>query len=158
MIHYVVGDLLQGGDDIIIHGCNCFQTMGSGVAKHIRAVYPEAYDADCKYGESGDKKKLGTYSSVQTINKYTNKPLVIINAYTQYTYNVKEKPFDYDAFLRAFQLIISVYSHTMSIGMPKIGSGLAGGDWIRIERLIIDVLRLNYGTLENSREVTIYKL
>ncbi|MBU8850049.1 MAG: macro domain-containing protein, partial [Desulfobacterales bacterium] len=59
------GDLIQfaltGRFDVIIHGCNCFCSMGAGIAKMIRDNFPEAYQADLKTG-MGDKKKLGTYS------------------------------------------------------------------------------------------------
>ena len=54
------GDLLQyaqeGVFDVIIHGCNCFCTMGAGIAKAIKARFPEAYQADCQTPK-GDRAK-----------------------------------------------------------------------------------------------------
>jgi len=58
------GDLIQialaGRFDVIIHGCNCFCTMGAGIAKLIRDNFPEAYQADLET-VVGNKEKLGTY-------------------------------------------------------------------------------------------------
>ena len=61
----IKGDLvklaIKGEFDLIIHGCNCFCTMGAGIAKTIKQKFPEAYEADLKT-EKGDKAKLGTIS------------------------------------------------------------------------------------------------
>lgn len=42
----VQGDLIElalnGVFDVIVHGCNCQCTMGAGIAKSIRAKFPEA--------------------------------------------------------------------------------------------------------------------
>jgi len=39
---YRQGDLVMAVEPIIIHGCNAKGVMGSGVAKAIRAYYPDA--------------------------------------------------------------------------------------------------------------------
>ena len=51
--------------DVVIHGCNCFNTTGAGVAKQIKLQYPEAYQAD-KLTIKGDKGKLGSYTQAET--------------------------------------------------------------------------------------------
>ncbi len=58
-------NIFDGGAQGIIHQANCQNTMGSGIAREIRARYPEAYEVDCKT-IAGDYKKLGTFSSVRT--------------------------------------------------------------------------------------------
>ncbi len=58
-------NIFDGGAQGIIHQANCQNTMGSGIAREIRARYPEAYEVDCKT-IAGDYKKLGTFSSVKT--------------------------------------------------------------------------------------------
>ena len=43
------GNLLNSFEkdfNVILHGCNCFSTMGAGIAKQIAEKYPEAYRAD----------------------------------------------------------------------------------------------------------------
>ena len=40
----IKGDLIdlaiEGKFDLIVHGCNCFNTMGKGIAKSIRQNFP----------------------------------------------------------------------------------------------------------------------
>ncbi len=120
--------------DAIVHGCNCFCAMGAGIARQIKDIWPEAYQAD-KDTKKGDKSKLGTYSKADIIIK--DKMLTIINAYTQYDYGFKRDvpPVDYDAIRKVFRQINSDFKGK-KISIPKIGAGLAGGDWNKIQSII----------------------
>lgn len=132
---YIEGDLIQlaknGKFDVIVHGCNCFNTMGAGIAKMIKENFIGAWKADQKT-KKGDKSKLGNYTSY--IKSQNGKTLRIINAYTQYTYGGKS-PVDYDAIRECFKKINSRYKGK-KVGIPKIGAGLAGGNWKQIEKII----------------------
>ena len=130
------GDLIQlaqeGSFDLIAHGCNCFCTMGAGIAKGVRAAFPEAYDADLATSKV-DRAKLGTCSAAEAIrDKWT---LVVVNAYTQYDYRGRGTKVDYEAVRSCMRWIRENYSGRR-IGLPKIGAGLAGGDWERIAGII----------------------
>ena len=129
---YNKGNLLtlfeQQEIDILVHGCNCFHTMGSGIAKQIKEKYKEAYEADLETNK-GSKEKLGTYSIAQI-----NDSQYIINAYTQYFYGGKN-PLDYEALRNVFKLINENFENKI-IGIPKIGAGLAKGNWEIIEKII----------------------
>jgi O-acetyl-ADP-ribose deacetylase (regulator of RNase III) len=114
--------------DILVHGCNCFNTMGAGIAKQIKEKYIDAYNADL-LTVKGDKNKLGTYS----ISKI-NETQYIINAYTQYYYFGK-RPLNYEALRNVFKLINENFNNKI-IGIPKIGAGLAKGDWNIIKNII----------------------
>ena len=61
----IQGDLIKlavaGEFDVIVHGCNCFCTMGAGIAKTIKQKFPTAYQADLATIK-GDKTKLGAVS------------------------------------------------------------------------------------------------
>jgi O-acetyl-ADP-ribose deacetylase (regulator of RNase III) len=150
MITYITGDLFDFKGDVIVHGCNCFKVMGSGVAKYVHEYYPAAYAADLNYGEYGDSNKLGTYSKWTGQHyKYKDKKITVINLYSQFGANPLQKPFDYNAFEVGFKQILKDYP-TESIAMPKIGSGLAGGDWNRIESMI--------NKISGDREIIIYVL
>ena len=89
-------------------------------------------------------KKLRSFASYQTVVAFglekVNYNFTIINAYTQYGYDPATKPVDYEAIYNAFKQIKMLYDMnpmaTMRIGIPKIGAGLAGGDWNRIEQII----------------------
>ena len=125
----VQGNLLEMGKnnevDIIVHGCNCFNTMGAGIAAQIAQQFPDAKLADDETVR-GDAGKLGTY----TIGMGGR--LVILNAYTQYgTSKNGEDVFEYTAFQRVLDKIALRFGK-WRIGLPMIGMGLAGGDKVRI--------------------------
>lgn len=131
-MYLLKGDLLKlardGNFDVIVHGANCFCRMGSGVAKQIRAEYPEAYDADCTT-TPGDRNKLGSYTQV-----HTNDGFVIVNAYTQFRFNrmgEKRDVFEYSAFDQVLNKLAEEFPASR-IGFPMIGMGLACGDPIKI--------------------------
>jgi O-acetyl-ADP-ribose deacetylase (regulator of RNase III) len=121
--------------DLIFHGCNCFSTMNSGIAKQIKIAFPMAYiiDKQCK---KSPIEKLGsiTYTIIKIPDK---KPLIIVNAYTQFKYGRDKSYIDYDA-LRSCLKIIKTTFPNKKIGYPKIGSGLAGGDWDKIYSIILE--------------------
>lgn len=132
----IYGDLiklaLQGEFDVIVHGCNCFHTMGAGIAKSIKASFPEAYEADLATAK-GAKEKLGTYSLASVVRG--DHHLVVVNAYTQHHWRGRGVKADYAAIERVFAQIKQNFSG-QRIGYPKIGAGLAGGDWEEIALII----------------------
>ncbi|NRB52039.1 MAG: macro domain-containing protein [Saprospiraceae bacterium] len=134
------GDLIQlalaGEFDVIIHGCNCFCTMGAGIALSIKRTFPEAYQADLAT-ESGDRSKLGTISWATQIRE--GKELIIVNGYTQYNWRGKGVKVEYDAVDSVFKLVKEKFGGKR-IGYPAIGAGLAGGDWQKIEAIIREAL------------------
>jgi len=136
----VYGDLInlakQGRFDVIVHGCNCFCTMGAGIAKTIKREFPEVYDVDRETGY-GVKTKLGGVSYIQ-INHNRNK-IIIVNGYIQYYYNGSPPLVQYDALRSVFKKVKRLFSGLI-IGYPKIGAGLAGGDWNIISKIIDEEL------------------
>lgn len=147
----ISGDLIllakAGKFDMITHGCNCFYTMGAGIAVSMK----EHFDCDRFKMEAfiyrGDINKLGTidYKLIDLfLNDKSNK-LIVINSYTQYKYGSNhmggdKNPVDYEAITLCMRKI----NHRFAgghIGLPKIGAGLAGGDWNRIKTIIQEELR-----------------
>jgi O-acetyl-ADP-ribose deacetylase (regulator of RNase III) len=139
-VKVVNGDLIElalaGEFNVIAHGCNCFCTMGAGIAKSIKQHFPEAFEADVKTAK-GDREKLGTYS-VAKVN-HANKSLVVVNAYTQYHWQGSGVKADYAAIRNVFAAIKKDFAGS-HIAFPKIGAGLAGGDWSSIARIISEEL------------------
>lgn len=122
-------DLAEAGHfDVIVHGCNCFNTMGGGIAREIRDRYPNAYFADCKTAR-GDYDKLGTYT-VSVEDGFT-----IINSYTQFNMSRGADVFEYVAFALILQKLAHKYPKSR-FGLPYIGMGLAGGDKATIMKII----------------------
>jgi O-acetyl-ADP-ribose deacetylase (regulator of RNase III) len=132
----VKGDLIhlakEGRFDVIIHGCNCFCTMGAGIARQIRTHFPQAWEADLATA-SGDRSKLGSYSKA-CVNTPSGR-LYVINAYTQYHYSGDGVLVDYDAIKKVFSALKKQFSGNR-IAYPKIGAGLAKGDWNMISKII----------------------
>ncbi len=129
MLKTTKGDLLDMGQnnefDIIMHGCNCFNVMGGGIAAQIAQRFPDARLADDETVR-GDAGKLGTY----TIGMHGR--LVVLNCYTQYSISRDGRDvFEYTALERVLDKI-SMRFGKWRIGLPLIGMGLAGGDPERI--------------------------
>jgi O-acetyl-ADP-ribose deacetylase (regulator of RNase III) len=122
-------DLAEAGEfDIVVQGCNCFNTMGGGIAREIRERYPEVAKVDAKT-KKGDYNKLGTWTEHMAIGRHAQPQsyYTIINAYTQYNMSTGEDVFEYTAFELILQKLCHAYGDRR-IGLPYIGMGLAGGD------------------------------
>lgn len=136
MIKYVKGNVLKSGCNIIMHGVNCQNGFGSGVALAIAKQYPKAkHYYHEKFAETG--WKLG---DVQIVPQWDG--VLIANCATQDHYLPRGVcHFDYDAMKKCMEDVLDFaeYEHA-TIAMPKIGSHLAGGDWDRIEKIINNVV------------------
>ncbi|UPW35826.1 Macro_Poa1p_like domain-containing protein [Pseudomonas phage EM] len=148
MIKYRKGDLLAAFKNrelhAIAHQANCFNTMGSGIARQIKEQFPEAYEAD-QSTEKGDRSKLGSLTF--TVNEYGS----IYNLYGQYDYGRDNKVYTkIDALGRALYTMSMFLSAEagargipeaeLCVGLPKIGCGLAGEDWENVAPLIEEFL------------------
>lgn len=146
------GDLLalaaDGVFDVIVHGCNCQCTMGAGIAKSIKAQFPAAYSADLQT-QKGSRDKLGTISTA-TVEFENGHELTIVNAYTQYHWRGRGVLVDYDAVRSAFRQIKIQFSGRR-IGYPRIGAGMAKGDWNVISKIISEELSGEDHTLVEFR-------
>ncbi|MCP4450319.1 MAG: phosphatase [Planctomycetes bacterium] len=132
----IEGDLielaLEGRFNVIVHGCNCFCSMGGGIARSIKAVFPAAHDADCKT-VSGDRDKLGTATTADCPTD--SGTVTVVNAYTQYDYAGPGVLVNYEALTQCLKWVARTYPH-QRIGLPKIGAGLAGGHWPHIQKIL----------------------
>jgi O-acetyl-ADP-ribose deacetylase (regulator of RNase III) len=195
---YIDGDLIrlakQGTFDVIAHGCNCFCTMGAGIAPQMAEAFGcdefemerterSEYDEDLEGNYSiptnnkGDINKLGNidfeYQYLWFNHPMVNEPgvaiamtskspgqanvkdLIVVNAYTQYMYGRNhadgdKSPVDYAAIEMCMKKINHLFKGKR-IGLPKIGSGLAGGDWNRIEKIIATSLKDCQVTIVNFK-------
>lgn len=142
MLKYVKGSLFDGHDDIIIHQCNCFCNWGAGIARTMRSKYPAAWGADL-LTTPGDKNKMGTYTY------WTDNLISVINVYGQYTMGRTKTQTDYDALRSALRKVNKDFP-SGTIGMPKVGCGLGGGNWNIVSKIIEEEFK--------DREVTIYEI
>lgn len=127
-------DLAEAGEfDVVVQGCNCFNTMGGGIAKEIRERYPSVAAVDRATGY-GDYMKLGNWTDCTVIVQNT---FIVVNAYTQYDMSTGEDVFEYVAFALILQKLEKRFGDK-KIGLPYIGMGLAGGD----KNLIIPMIEV----------------
>ena len=125
----------QNKFDVIVHGCNCQNVMGLGVANLIKIYYPAAWDIDVEVSKKNKPKdKLGRISWVIIGN------LTVVNAYTQLNYGRYHKQVDYKAIRSCFKSIAEKCNPKHRIGYPAIGAGLGGGDWDVIKEIIDEEL------------------
>ncbi|ENC6707998.1 TPA: phosphatase [Vibrio parahaemolyticus] len=122
--------------DVLIHGCNCFCNMRAGFALYLKKLYPEVLKAD-QGTPIGSANKLGTYSLCKiTIH---NHEMIVVNAYTQFHWHGEGVLADYDAIRKVFSSIKQEF-HGHHIIYPKIGAGLAKGNWLKIKEIIDEEL------------------
>lgn len=118
----------------IVHQCNCFHTMGGGIALQIAKRYPEAVHAD-RQTIIGDTKKLGTFS-VATVSKDPLK--LLYNLYSQFTFG-NGRQTSYDALVDGLTRvkINAITNNLVKLGIPhNMGAGLGGGNWDIIDAIL----------------------
>lgn len=163
MIKILKGDMVQSyknnGLDAYAHQCNCFCRMGRGIAPLLAKANPDVRKVDNATGV-GDKDKLGTFTVADT----EGFPL-LFNVYGQYHWaKFKVAPHrntDYEALESGLDYVKKALVATaryrgqerITLGLPLIGCGLAGGDWDGV------VLPMIKKVFDNGIiDVTIFKL
>lgn len=152
----IKGDLislaLQGKFDVITHGCNCQNNMGAGIAPQmVKAFGCDKFPYEHQ-NFKGDVSKLGNIdwcgyllkNGIASQKRYPTMDnqidLFVVNSYTQFNYGRNhadgdKKPLDYEALTLCMRKINRTFAGK-HIGLPKIGAGLAGGDWNVIKKII----------------------
>jgi O-acetyl-ADP-ribose deacetylase (regulator of RNase III) len=146
LTHYR-GDLLKTDRKVLAHGVNCKGSFGSGVAGQIARKFPDVKRGYMRKHEH-DGWKLGQCQFIQTEGKR-----IVVNMATQETYGKTGTHVDYDALKQCIEQVLD-YCKTTGEGLaiPRVGAGLAGGDWARIEEIIRDCL------VHRDVEVDVYSL
>lgn len=147
-IHYIIGDATlpietEAENRLIVHCCNTLGAWGAGFVVPLGKRYPLAKEGYKKFiAENGGI--LGEVNEVPV-----GKHLFVENLMGQSFLHKKpngEIPCNYAAietgFLNIIRKWLSYYEvfhnekQNFSIHMPRIGCGLAGGDWQTIENII----------------------
>lgn len=136
------GDALSPETGIIVHGCNCQGVMGAGIAAQVVKRFPTAYEVYRKQYESELGLGLGeiTFAEVAPFK-------FIVNANTQFSCGGDKRYVDYEAVAKCFEkvkalaeIIEESNGRSLDIIFPKIGAGLAGGNWTIIETIILETI------------------
>lgn len=133
-LQYLNGDLLAAREPMIAHGCNARGVMGAGIAAAIKTRFPAAFQAYRLHHEMAGLQ-LG-----QVIFVDVGPSLIVANAITQATTGTDPmiRYVSYDAIADCMARIATEAKSRKidRVGLPKIGAGLANGDWTIIERII----------------------
>lgn len=154
-INYVTGDATQPVTTpaIIAHICNNRGGWGAGFTGALSKRYPaaEKYYRYCYRVQSNH-----TLAAIQIVRRDVSEQtdMVIANMIAQNGYSKPGKPaIDYTALLYCLRSLAVVALRDFpaySVHMPRIGTGLAGGDWAAIEPMIMQEL------CEKGIQVTVY--
>lgn len=146
-IEYRIGDMLDGPEIYLAHGCNAQGVMGSGVAKAVRARYPKAYDVyrnkfvarGLQLGEVVEVE-VPWHSDFRYRDQMVPTKRFVFNCITQNSYGRDGRRYvNYGAVESTMRYINKRVADTLvpvEVGMSMIGSSLGGGDWNIISDII----------------------
>jgi len=140
-IHYLKGDATQpigDGNKIIVHICNDIGKWGAGF---VLAVSKRWTEPEAEYRKINDYE-LGNVQYVSVEDD-----IIIANMIAQHGVGYDENnnpPIQYGA-LRICLADVNdrAYKSNATLHMPRIGTGLAGGDWQVIENIIKNVMSVD---------------
>lgn len=146
---YKNGNLLLANDvGVIGHQANCQATFGSGIARTIREMYPEASSVDL-LASVRKTNVLGSFSCAKVSTKQNSSIKFIFNLYGQNLGTVAGSTLrktNYEALYNALEGMRSAVEggqgmlaevKNATVGFPyKMGSALGGGSWDVVSRLV----------------------
>lgn len=123
------GDLVQAyvdrKVDTFVHGANCFQTMGAGIANQVRLQMPELYMVDQEADSS--KRVLGSYTWVAEMDENRKISRAAFNLYTQVNPGLDAKLGAVYFGLRDISTMLrSAPNAPRVLNIPLIGCGIGG--------------------------------
>lgn len=144
-IQYLTGDATNphiNGNKIIVHICNDIGAWGKGFVMAISKRWKKPEKDYRNWFKSKDNFQLGQVQFTQVEND-----LWIANVIGQHKIYKDENgnaPIRYDAVKIGLDKVSKfALENNSSVHMPRIGCGLAGGTWDKIEPLIEDSLTIH---------------
>ncbi|MFZ1786878.1 MAG: hypothetical protein WAT92_01145 [Saprospiraceae bacterium] len=151
-INYIKADATNPtteGNKIIVHVCNDIGGWGKGFVMAISKRWKQPEQQYRQWFKSNDNFNLGQVQFIQVEDD-----LWVANLIGQHKINKDENgnaPIRYDAILEGLEKVGNfAVENKATVHMPRIGCGLAGGTWDKIEPLIKSSL-----TIKNI-QVTVY--
>jgi len=135
MIFEKDANLLDFNLGAFIHSCNCFHTMGAGIAYQIKQKYPMLFKADVAHGRAGDHTRLGKFSWADLPDGKRG-----YNLYSQFNLGMEKRQTNYEAMYKGLEAIKMhlTLAPIENVGVPfNMGCKLGGGSW-RVVRAILD--------------------
>lgn len=157
VVQHKIGDLFDSNADVIVHQVNCRGVMGSGVAKQVKARFPETFRKYVHVCETFERyfsldKLLGR--ALLTSESFNGRRVYIANLFAQKNYGRDGKCYThYGAFREALRSAASQISPLgkLKVAMPyRIGCDRGGGDW----NTVLSIIEQEFGDFD----VTLYEL
>lgn len=148
MIRYIKGDATDPqakGMKAIVHCVNDLGKWGAGFVMALSKKWPITRE---KYLEWYNEHKSLALGDIQLV--VVRPDIVVVNLVGQHGIGTGSKgpPVRYTAIRGGFMKMHSTLQPSFSIHMPRMGCGLAGGKWEKIEPIIEEALK--------DRNVTVY--
>jgi len=151
-ITYLKGDATNPaavGNKIIVHVCNDIGRWGKGF---VMAISKRWKEPEKRYRERFKAQADFSLGEVQFVK--VEDDLWVANVIGQHKINKDERgdaPIRYDAILMGLEKVAHfALENNATVHMPRIGCGLAGGSWDKIEPLITSALS------EKNIQATVY--
>lgn len=142
MLKIVRGDILCAKEAAICHQVNCQNMMGSGVAKAIYTKWPEVKSEYHRFCEGKRPRDLLGKVQIVQLHNFPAGNHVVINIFGQLNCGHDNICYTrYDALVLAFDKLNQLAAYCKTLAFPYgFGCGLAGGDWMLVERLMLEHL------------------
>lgn len=141
MLYYIVGNALEPVQKpaVILHICNDIGAWGKGfvLALSAKDKRPEkAYRRWFNEGKAGGYPEPFALGNIQAVP--IGEDMTVINMIGQHCTKPMNgiPPIRYDALEDCLVKVYSKIKTGGTVHMPRIGAGLAGGDWNKIEGII----------------------
>jgi N-glycosidase YbiA len=144
-IHFISGDLFDNEHhaQVFAHGCNCQGSMGAGVARTIRARYPEMYE-EYRHRCKAEPRRFNLGDC--WLWKADDQPWVF-NLGTQEGYWRSRASYEaIETALKEMRRQADVEGIT-TVAMPRIGVGYGGLSWKKVRVIVEEVFADWPGTL-----------
>lgn len=150
-LEYVKGDATQPvgqGPKVLVHVCNDLGKWGKGFVLALSKRWSEPEAAYRTLSQNGSLK-LGEVQFVRVAADITVANLIGQRGVARR--GRTDPPIRYDAVRLGLQRVAEeAKAHHASVHMPRIGTGLAGGEWHEIESIVHETL------IAADVEVTVY--
>ncbi|UQN05512.1 Appr-1-p processing protein [Deinococcus sp. QL22] len=157
-LHYVSGDAVHpvgAGQKLLVHVCNDIGAWGRGFVLPLAQRFPETarrYKAWAS-GEEATPFALGQVQFVEVLPDLTVANLIGQHDIARKGQHLAQPPVRYEAIREGLTRVRKEAERVgASVHMPRIGAGLAGGDWAVIEAMINEEL------VDQGLDVTVYDL
>lgn len=141
-IQYIRGDATEPigeGNKIIVHVCNDIGAWGKGFVLAISKRWEQPEAMYRKWAKYGPDFGLGKIQFVQVESSIWVANLIGQHDIRKGTNSIP--PIRYEAIQSGIQLLAEfALQHHASVHMPRIGCGLAGGTWDKIEPILLEEL------------------